>query len=151
MKLSVQKRLAADVLNCSPNRVKFAPDRLVDIKEAITKADIRSLISDGLIIKQPEQGVSRARAKVRANQRRKGLQRGPGKRKGKATAIVPSKVAWMAKVRAQRDLLRELKEKTIIDQSTYKNLYRKSKGGFFRNKRHIKIYIKEHNMIKQEG
>ena len=139
--------MAGDILKCSSKRVRLAPNRLSEMKEAITKADIRGLINDGLIIKIPEKGVSRGRAKHRADQRRKGLQRGPGKRKGKSTAIVPRKASWMAKIRAQRSLIAELREKEHIDAAGYKNLYRKAKGGFFRNKRHIKIYIQEHNLV----
>jgi len=147
MKLAVQKRLAADILKCSPKRIRLSPDRLSEMKEAITKADIRGLINDGLIIKIPEKGVSRARAKKRANQRRKGLQRGPGKRKGKATSIISRKTSWMAKIRAQRTLISLLREKGLVDADGYKNLYRKSKGGFFRNRRHIKVYMEEHKLV----
>ncbi len=149
MKVSVQKRLAASVLKCSPKRVHLVPDRLPDIKEAITKTDIRALISEGLISKEQKKGVSRARANKKALQRRKGLQRGPGKRKGKKTSIVSRKESWMAKIRAQRKLLQELKEKQLLDAVAYKNLYRKAKGGFFRNRRHIKVYMQEHNLVKK--
>jgi large subunit ribosomal protein L19e len=149
MKLSVQKRLAANVLKCSPKRVSLAPNRSADIKEAITRSDIKNLIGEGLIVKHQEKGVSRARAKKRADQRRKGLQRGPGKRKGKKTAIVPRKTAWMAKIRTQRVFLKELKDNNVIEQKDYVSLYRKAKGGFFRNKRHIKIYAEEHNMFSK--
>jgi large subunit ribosomal protein L19e len=151
MKLSVQSRLAASVLKCSSKRVHFVPDRLLDIKEAITKADIKGLISEGVIFKTQAKGVSRFRAKQKAAQRRKGLQRGPGKRKGKHTAIVSKKEAWMAKIRTQRIFLKELKSKKIVDAAAYKNLYRKSTGGFFRNKRHIKIYMQEHNLVNNKG
>jgi len=150
MKLSVQKRLAADVLKCSPKRVWLAPDRLADIKEGITKADIRALVSEGVIAKEQAKGVSRARANKRVEQQRKGLQRGPGKRKGKKTATVPRKATWMAKIRAQRGLLAELREGNIVSDETYKMLYRKSKGGFFRNRRHIKVYIKEQDLIEKK-
>jgi large subunit ribosomal protein L19e len=149
MKLSVQKRLAAQVLNCSPKRVSLAPNRSADIKEAITRLDIKHLIDEGLIVKHQKTGVSRARAKNRADQRRKGLQRGPGKRKGKKTAIVPRKTSWMAKIRTQRIFLKELKEKSLLSQKHYVSLYKKAKGGFFRNKRHIKVYIEEHEMVSK--
>ena len=150
MKLAVQKRLAADILKCSTKRIKLAPDRLSEMKEAITKADIRALVNDNVIVKVQEKGVSRARANHNANQRRKGLQRGPGSRKGKHTAIVPKKEAWMAKIRAQRSLIAELKAKQIVDAAGYKELYRKAKGGFFRNRRHIKLYIEENNLVQKK-
>jgi large subunit ribosomal protein L19e len=150
MKLAVQKRLAASVLKCSAKRVHFASERLSDIKEAITKADIRGLVNDNVITKTQEKGVSRARANHRADQRRKGLQRGTGKRKAKPTATLPRKDAWMSKIRAQRKLIAELKEKDLVTKVGYKELYRKSKGGFFRNRRHIKLYIDEHNLAKQK-
>ena len=150
MKLTVQKRLAASVLSCSPKRVHLAPDRINDIKEAITKADIKSLIGEGTITKTPIKGVSRARANKRLVQRRKGLQRGPGKRKGKKTALVSRKDSWMSKIRIQRVFLKELREKEIISQTIFKDLYGKSKGGFFRNKRHIKIYIDENELARKD-
>lgn len=150
MKLTVQKRLAASVLKCSQKRVQFVAERIPDIKEAITKADIRALISEGVISKVQKKGVSRARARHKAEQRKKGLQRGPGKRKGKKTSIISKKEAWMTKIRVQRAFLAELKEKSLIDAAAYKDLYRKSKGGFFRNKRHIKVYMNENNLVRKE-
>lgn len=150
MKLNVQKRLAANILKCSPKKVWFAPDRLADIKEAITKADIRGLIGEGVIAKEQAKGISRVRANHRAVQKSKGLRRGPGKRKGKKTALMPRKEAWITKIRAQRSLLTELKANNIVSVDTYKTLYRKAKGGFFRNRRHIKIYIKEQGLLQQK-
>ncbi|MGM5479995.1 MAG: 50S ribosomal protein L19e [Nanobdellota archaeon] len=150
MKLTVQKRLASNVLKCSQKRVHFQPDRINDIKEAITKADIKSLVADGVISKVPIKGVSRVRANKRLEQRRKGLQRGPGKKKGKKTALSPRKKLWVRGVRAQRKYLFYLREKDVIDKPTFKQLYAKSKGGFFRSRRHIKIYINENELIKKK-
>ncbi len=53
MKLTVQKRLAASLFKCSEKRVWFDEDRLADIKEAITKNDIKALISQGAIRLKP--------------------------------------------------------------------------------------------------
>ena len=50
--LDVQRRLAAQMLKCGKNRVKFDPDSLEEIKEAITKADIRGLIGKRIISKK---------------------------------------------------------------------------------------------------
>jgi large subunit ribosomal protein L19e len=149
MKLKTQKRLAADVLKCSPKRVIFDEERLEDIKESITKADIRALVIDKAISKKNKKGVSRIRARKRQIQRKKGKQRGQGTRKGKKTARTPKKITWMNKIRTQRNLLRNLKEKELIDNKTFRELYKKTKGGYFRSRRHIKIYLEEHGLIKK--
>ncbi len=149
MILKNQKRLGGDIMKCSKKRIVFDPDRLEDIKEAITKADIKTLIIDKAISKKPVKGNSRARARKRAAQRKKGKRRGLGTRKGKKTARLPKKKAWMNKIRAQRKLLKELKSKDKIEIKTYRDLYSKAKGGFFRSLRHIKLYIKEHDLMKK--
>ena len=43
MKLNIQKKLAAKAFKGAEKRVKFNPEKLADIKEAITKADIKIL------------------------------------------------------------------------------------------------------------
>lgn len=147
--MELQRRLAAQALKCGERRVKFTPGKEKEIKEAITSFDVRRLIKQGVIRKQQEQGISRARAKARAAQRRKGRQRGHGTRKGKAGARERPKDKWMRTVRAQRELLRTLREKGHISTKTFQSLYAKTKGGFFRSRNHIKLYIKEHNLIKK--
>ena len=59
--LTLQKRLAASVLNATPKRVRFDPARLNDVKAAITKQDIKMLVNDGIITAVPARGVSRVR------------------------------------------------------------------------------------------
>jgi large subunit ribosomal protein L19e len=147
MILKLQKRLAANVLNCSPKRVVFDPASLEDIKEAITKTDIRLLIGEGAIWERPEKGVSRFRANKRKRQKSKGLRKGEGSRKGKATARRPKKQAWMDNIRAQRNFLKHLKSNNLLKHGAFKELYVKSKGGFFRSINHIKLYIHEHNLM----
>jgi len=146
--LTLQKRISAATLKVGVTRVRFDPARLHDIKQAITKEDIRQLIRDGSISAIPEQGVSRVRARKHATQRRKGLRKGKGSMEGKATARNPSKSAWMTKVRAQRSFLKELKQKGIITSEGFRELYRKSKGGFFRSVRHIKLVMNERGLAK---
>jgi len=144
--LKTQKRLAGRILKASPKRVRFDPERIHDIKAAITKRDLSTMINEGAISAVQKQGVSRVRARKHASQRAKGLRKGPGSREGKMTARNPSKLAWMARVRAQRNFLMELREKKIITLETYRSLYTKSKGGFFRSTRHIKIYLNEQGL-----
>jgi len=148
MKLDTQKRLAAGILKVGKARVWFDDQRLEEIKEAITREDMRGLIKGKAIQKKPLVGVSRARARKRKLQRSKGRQAGPGSRKGKKGARLSSKKRWMMKVRAQRGLLKTLKEKDLLNQGIYRKIYLKVKGGFFRSRRHILLYLKDHNLFK---
>jgi ribosomal protein L19E len=50
-----------------------------------------------------------------------------------------------------RSFISELKEKELITNQTSRELYLKSKGGFFRSKRHLKIYITEKNMVNKNA
>lgn len=145
--LESKKRIASNILKCSEKKVVFNQARLSEIKEAITKRDLRALITDGAIIKKQDTGVSRARAKKRQVQRSKGRQKGHGTRKGRKNAREPSKQLWVKKIRLQRKFIKELKDKNMLTAETFKNLYRKSKGGFFRNKRHLKTYITEQKLV----
>ena len=150
MKLDVQKRLAATILKCSKYRVRLDGNRLEDIKEAITKVDIRTLIGQGAVYKIPEKGISRVRARKIKKQKVKGRQKGHGSRKGKKTARKPTKELWINKVRLQRKLLREMRFRNLITPKTFRSLYNKSRGGFFRSKRHIKLFIEEHNLVQKK-
>ncbi len=141
--LKLQRRLAAELLKCGINRVWFDPSRLKEIKAAITRQDIKRLIEKGVIAKRPEKGTSRARANILAAKKRKGRRRGPGSRKGKKTARMPRKLQWMLRIRALRKLLRKLKAEGKIDRKLYRRLYLKAKGGFFRSKAHLLLYLEK--------
>ncbi len=150
MKLDLQKRLAAKILKCGKDRVKFHPDHLEEIKEAITREDIKKLIEQGVIYKIQKKGISSVRKKKVREQRKKGRRKGHGSRKGKKGARMPSKQLWMQRIRAQRKLLKLLKEEGLIDSKVYRILYRKSKGGVFRSKRHLLMFINENNLAKKK-
>ena len=63
MQIKIQKRLAAQVLKCSESNVRLDPNRLEEIKEAITKADIKSLVKDKAIIAKKQGEKKRPRIK----------------------------------------------------------------------------------------
>lgn len=149
MTFVTQRRIAAHVLKCGTQRIWFDPSRLGEIKEAITKADVRRLVKDGAIVKRQATGISSYRKKQTASQKRKGRRKGEGSRKGGANARYPSKRLWIVRIRAQRDFLKELKKKNIITPQKCRMLYAKSKGGFFRSRRHIKSYLEEHSTENQ--
>ena len=146
--MKIQKNLAAKVVKKSRKKVKLDLARAEEIKEAITRADIRSLIKDGAIKVEQDKGVSRARAKKHKKQKVRGRKKGQGSRKGKANARLSRKEQWMKRIRLQRKFLKELKDNKNITQEVYKDTYRKAKGGFFRSKRHVKLYLTEHKLIK---
>ena len=146
--MMLQKRLAATLLKCGPNRVRFDPEKIEDIAKAITKHDVKQLINQGVIGKAAIHGTSRAGARERQHQRIRGRRRGVGSRKGRASARLPGKEHWMSQIRSQRELLERMRAHEVISDDSYRSLYRKAKGGFFRSQRHIKLYAKEQGMIK---
>ena len=72
------------------------------------------------------------------------------KRKGKKTARLARKTKWINTIRSQRKLLAELKDSGKIAHQTYRELYLKAKGGYFRNIRHIKLYLEEQKLLIAE-
>jgi large subunit ribosomal protein L19e len=151
MKFTTQKRISAQLLKVGTKKVWFDPEKLTEIKEAITKSDIRSLIAAKSIKIKKAPLQSRSGARKITLQKRKGNQKGPGSRKGKKTARLSKKEAWMSKIRTQRKFIRELKEKKLVESLIYKNILAKAKGGFFRNRRHIKLYLEERNLFKKDA
>jgi len=133
-----KKRMAASIRKVGVNKVKIT--NVEEVKEALTREDIRLLIKKGAIVIKRKKGVSRARAKKLHEQKTKGRRRGEGSKKGPKNK---RKEVWMKRVRAQRKFAKMLKEGNKIDQKTYKDVYRKIGGGFFRSVAHIKIYLKK--------
>lgn len=139
--LSNQKRLAAALLKVGGTRVWMDPEKLEDIATAITREDIRGLIEEGVVKRRPKIGISRGRARARDIKRAKGHRKGHGSRRGAAGARAPKKEQWMRKIRAQRKVLKEMRDEKTIDAHNYRILYLKAKGGEFRNIAHLKSYI----------
>jgi large subunit ribosomal protein L19e len=146
MKLSTQKRLAAHVMNTGTTRVWIDPEFQDEVSLAITKNDVRRLVDEGAIQARQKQGVSRGRARFRRNQIRKGQRRGPGTKKGKATAVLTKKDRWMMKIRPMRKELKKLRADGKISSKVYRDLYLKAKGNSFRNTGHLKTYITERKL-----
>jgi len=145
--MMLQKRLAAKVMKCSPQRIILPPENLVEIKEAITKFDIRRLINKGIITRAPIQGIAKFRTRHAMAQKRKNRRTGQGSRKGSANARADDKLQWMRLVRAQRDLLKRIRDHKLITQETFNTMYSKSKGGFFRSIRHLKLFLQEQDLF----
>ncbi|MHA2005574.1 MAG: 50S ribosomal protein L19e [Candidatus Thorarchaeota archaeon] len=63
MKLTTQKRLAADVMKVGISRVWIDPEFEDEVSLAITRNDIRRLVDEGAIQRKQKIGVSRGRAR----------------------------------------------------------------------------------------
>lgn len=148
MNLRSQKRLAAKQLGCGISRVWIDPKKMGQVAEAITNEDIRKLISDGIMKAKPKKGVSRGRKKKIAMQKKKGRRKGRGSRKGKIGTRLPRKREWIKRIRAIRDALKELRDNGKINRGTYRELYKKAKGGFFRSRAHLYSFIEKENLAK---
>lgn len=143
-----KRQLTAKVLGTSPSKIRFDPTSLSEVSKAITRSDIRGLLAVGTIRYVPGNSQSRARARHLLLQKRKGRRKGHGTRKGSSQATVSRKGQWVTAIRAQRSFLRRLKERGLVSPTDYHALYTKSKGGLFRNVRHIKLYLSEHQLIQ---
>lgn len=146
MNLRPARKLAARMLKVGQNRIWIDPNRLDDIAMAIRRDDIRRLVHEGAIRRLPIIGVSRARAKVTHQKRKRGMRSGPGSREGKSTAKLSKKERWMLKIRAIRRHLKKLRARRIIRPSDYRRLYRLAKGGMFDSIRRVDVYIQENKM-----
>ncbi len=147
--LSLQKRLAAEVLGVGVSRVWIDPTRIDEVMDAITREDIKRLIKDGVIRAKPIHGNSRSRWRMRHRQRRKGRRRGYGKRKGAKTARMDDKEIWMNRIRKIRRYLRYLRDHGVIDRKTYRRLYMLAKGGVFHSLASLRTHLIEKGIIKE--
>jgi large subunit ribosomal protein L19e len=124
------------------SRIKFDSESTNDIADAITRANIRSLISSGAITIKSAKGTSRGRAKYKKIQKGK---RGTttGSKKGRKGARVGKKEVYVKKVRALRHRLKVAKDRKEITNPEFWNLYRKVSGNTIRNIAHLRSLIDE--------
>jgi large subunit ribosomal protein L19e len=140
--LSNQRRMAAALLKCGEGRVWIDPSSQEELADAVTRSDIRSAIKAGVIRRAAVQGTSRVRARRHAAELAKGRHAGPGSRRGTPRARLPKKDRWMRRIRAQRELLRELRGKKQIAPAVYREFYRRAKGGMFRSRAHLLVNLR---------
>lgn len=148
--LRVQKRMAAELLDCGQNAVWIDPLEQEDVASAITREDIRRLIRKDVIQKRAEEGTSRGRARKRDEQRAKGRQSGPGTRSGSKGARNPSKKEWMSRIRAIRDQLKTLRDEGHITSSEYRTYYKRAKGGRYNSRAHILNHLVIDDVLSEE-
>ena len=150
MILKTQREIAAKILKVGRYRVWIDPEKIEDVEGAITRKEIERLIKDGVIQAKPVKGISRGRARIRHEKRKKGKRRGHGSRKGAKYARLPRKRRWIQTIRALRKKLRELVESKAITTQTYRRLYRLDKGGVFKSKAHLLQYIESEKLYRRK-
>ena len=148
MSVKTVRRIAASLLKCGEGRIVLDPNEDKRISEALTREDVRGLIKAGVVRRKAIKGVSRNRARERHLKRKKGRGRGPGTRRGKKYSRLPQKEAWMARVRSQRKLLKELLAEAKLEGKNYRIAYRMVKGGAFKGKNQLLAHLKDANMLK---
>ncbi len=130
MNLSKKKSLAARTLKIGKERVVFLQSRLDEIKEAITKQDIRDLRKEGAIVVKEIKG-RRKNKKSRTKRSTGNIRKKVNKRKQEYVIMTRKLRKYVAEMKKQGKLsLEEIKE--------IRNRIRNKK---FRSKAHLKEYI----------
>ena len=145
--LRKKRELIARVLGVGSNRIRFEPDKLDDISDAITREDMRSLVKNGPIWTVKVRGISRSRAEKKLKTRRK-HGTSAGSKKGKKTARAGKKEVYVKKTKAMRRHLKILKARNEINRETFWALYKKIKGGNVRSLSHLRDLAKQAKMHK---
>lgn len=137
--LRMQRRIASELLGVGENRVWIDPSKLKELKDAITREDIKKLIDQGAIRRKALKGQSRARARLLHEKKSRGHRKGRGSRKGKMSSRVGTD--WRLRVRALRSELKKQLLAGSISKTDYRHLYRRVKGGAFHSVSHLRNVI----------
>ena len=130
MNLRKKKSLAIRTLKVGKERIVFLQSRLDEIKEAITKQDIRDLQKEGAILVKEIKG----RKKIK----RKSKKRGPGKIKKK---VNKRKQEYVIMTRKLRRYVAEMKKQGKLSPEEIKDIRNKIRNRIFKSKAHLKTYI----------
>ena len=129
MNLSKKKELAKRTFGVGEDRIVFVESRLNDIKEAITKQDMRDLRQDKAIIIKEKKGrkkVIRKRRRSTGNIRKK---------------INTRKKDYVILTRKLRKYVSEMKNQRKISKEEVNDIRKKIRNKTFRSKSHLKEYI----------
>lgn len=149
MATNTVRRIASGMLHAGESKVRFKPESLKKIEEALTREDVRALIKDGAIYAIAPRGVSRARGRAKSAKLRKGRRGGMGSRKGTPSARLGSKDAWMAKVRAQRLFLSSLVSGKKLAPKQARRIYMMVKGNAFKSVKIMETYLKDNKLLQK--
>ena len=126
MQLKAKRELAAKVLNVGKERILFVDSRLTEIKEAITRQDIRDLFSAGAI--QVREISGRKKIVKRTHRRRTGRVR---------KNVNATKQEYVIITRKLRKFAKHLLKTKKINQESYEDIRRKIRARTFKSRRHL--------------
>ncbi len=131
MNLGKKKNLAARTLGIGKERIIFVKSRLDEIKEAITKQDIRELYQDKAIIIKDIRGrkkrIKKKRKRSTGNIRKKAYKR---------------KKEYVIMTRKLRGFVSELKKQKKLPAEEIKDIRKKIRNKFFKSKAGLREYIR---------
>lgn len=132
MNLTKKKELAAKVLGVGKNRILFLEENLPEIKEAITRMDIKDLYDAGAI--QIKEIAGRKKNVKRKNRRR------TGKIKKK---VNNRKAEYVIITRKLRSFTRGLVRTGAISKEQNREIRKQIKARKYKSKRHLKESLEE--------
>ncbi len=130
MKLEKKRELASRALGIGRNRIVFNKERLAEIKEAITKEDMKHLAKEGAITIKETRG--RRKIEKRENRRRAGSIK-------KSTNV--RKREYVVLTRKLRAYLAELRRKGTISRDNYRDLRKQIRLKAFKSKSSLRGHI----------
>jgi len=132
MNLRSKKQLAAKTFGVGKGRIAFVNERIEEIKEAITKQDMRNLKKDGAIIIKEIKG----RGKNIKKNRKKGV--------GNVRQNVNTrKRDYVILTRKLRKVVADKERKGEINREEMKEIRKKIRNKIFKSKSHLKEYMGE--------
>ena len=132
MNLRSKKKLIAKVLKVGVNRIILESSRSTEIKEAITRQDIRDLKKEGVIKIKEIKGRKK-------NIKRKTKKRGGSVRK----KVNKRKQDYVAITRKLRNYVKNMKTKGRISKEEHQELRKKIKSRAFRDLAHLRDAIRK--------
>ena len=130
MNLRTKKELASKALKVGKERVVFVRARLDEIKEAITKQDIKDLKNDGAIKVKEIKG------------RRKNLKKKTKRSTGNIRKKVKTrKQDYVIMTRKLRKYTNEMKKKGLLSIEEVKEIRNRIRNRMFKSKANLKDYI----------
>jgi len=132
MNLGKKKALARRTLKVGKGRIVFIESRLEDIKEAITKQDIRDLHAEGAIL------VREIKGRTKITKRKKT----PGKIKKNVST---RKQDYVKMTRKLRKYVSAMRERGDVTRDDYLDIRKKIRNKIFKSQAHLKVYISKLN------